>query len=78
MATLDVGEQGERDWLVVTARRGERQAPSGESIEFTPEANVIVRAAEMAITDGALVFRGLDGELSWVFGPGGWLEVTRA
>lgn len=66
MSTLDAGEQGERDWLVVTERR-----PAGET-------NIVVRAASMVIVDGALVFRTPTGELSYAFGPSGWLEVSRA
>lgn len=78
MKPLDAGEQGEREWLVVTARHTERLTPSAETIEFTPEANVMVRAASMEISGGALVFRTPSGELSVAFGAGGWLEVNRA
>ena len=78
MELLDAGEQGEREWCVVTARRVDRLSPLGTSFEFTSEANVIVRASSMEIVDGALVFRTPTGDLSWAFGPGGWLEVSRA
>lgn len=72
------GRQPEREWLVVTARDYALDNRTGGGMVVEREANVTVKAAAMEIVDGALVFRTPTGELSWAFGPGGWLEVSRA
>lgn len=82
--TADWGSRGQRepgaeqDWRVVTARHTERLTPMAETVDYSEGADVMVRAASMEIVAGALVFRTPSGELSVAFGPGGWLEVTRA
>lgn len=81
MSRLDRSEAAgvEQTWLVVTARSVEVDDRMAGGLGIRGEANVKVTAASMDVLDGGtLVFRSERGALSWAFGPGGWLEVSRA